>query len=122
MSEWKPFETAPKDGTPILVYSRGIVDLMTREVLHEPEMVVVRWAEEPWEQVGGYWALIQSGSYAWDDEAHFATATHWRPLPTPPDVQPLETDPPYCRVAERTEGQWVTITREEFIKEFGEEP
>lgn len=117
MSEWKPFETAPKDGSPILVYERGIAHRMTGRVIHEPEMLIVRWEAD-----GGYWALIPSGSYAEDNEALLSTASHWRPLPEPPKVEPLLTEPEFCRVAERTEGQWVSITREEFIKEFGEEP
>ena len=67
MSEWQPIETAPKDGTDILV--------MTGETMH-----VVRWINIH----GGfdYWAV--------DDNKHGPftlrgkAPTHWMPLPEPP--------------------------------------
>ena len=65
--EWQPIETAPKDGTDILV--------MTGETMH-----VVRWIN-----IHGdfdYWAV--------DDNKHGPftlrgkAPTHWMPLPEPP--------------------------------------
>ena len=67
LSEWQPIETAPKDGTDILV--------MTGETMH-----VVRWIN-----IHGdfdYWAV--------DDNKHGPftlrgkAPTHWMPLPEPP--------------------------------------
>jgi hypothetical protein len=67
---WQPIETAPKDGTAILVrvpnYAYDSSETMT----------VVRWRHECWE-------LTRGGSYAEDHDLN-ATPTHWMPLPEPP--------------------------------------
>ena len=60
--EWKPIETAPKDGTPIL----GVADR---------EITTIFWCED-------YWSLCVSGAFAEDGEW---TPTHWMPLPVPPN-------------------------------------
>ena len=67
--EWQDISTAPKDGTPILmfkrprIYSRPYVWGYVR---------ICRWS-------GNYWFVAQSGSI--DAEENF---THWMPLPEPP--------------------------------------
>lgn len=82
MSEWQPIETAPKDGT----------------------LIILSWLEdgEPQEQWPCQWGHIQrngffpgkvgmwtapDGSYTWGDSHPDGAPTHWRPFPTPP-VQP----------------------------------
>ena len=62
MSEWQPIETAPKDGTAVLVYDGKIT---TAE----------------WYGLGGYWSLCRVGAWAEDSETD---PTHWMPLPDPP--------------------------------------
>lgn len=69
--QWQPIETAPKDGTAILVYDEGAA-LVTWEVYR-------RHQEEHAD-----WCLMDS----WQDEqGGYSTVnhpTHWMPLPEPP--------------------------------------
>jgi len=81
MSEWKTIESAPKDGT----------------------VVVLTWMEggEPQEQWPMQWGHIKrnglfpgkvgmwttsDGSITWNDSNPDGAPTHWMPLPTPPQV------------------------------------
>lgn len=61
MSEWKPIETAPKDGTPLLLFG------------------IYPGDQQPLWWVTGGW---QNGRFRGD----YATPppTHWLPLPAPP--------------------------------------
>ncbi len=84
MSEWQPIETAPKDGTDVLVYfgTMGV-----RQV----SWCAPHWAEHDEKD---YW------SWCVDDNKHSPYAlrgysdtgprapTHWMPLPAPPTQQP----------------------------------
>lgn len=60
MSEWQPIETAPKDGTEILVFDDGAY-------------IVTPWIEGD----------DQSGW--WDNGFMDPPPTHWMPLPAPPE-------------------------------------
>lgn len=62
MSEWQPIETAPKDGTPILVADSG------------PYAFVVEWNNK-------HRAWLGADRSAWEP-------THWMPLPEPPKESP----------------------------------
>ena len=67
--EWQLIETAPKDGTPIIVY---------------PNIDVTFWGytkddSDPYGWVGSY-------SYTTDD-FNTLSPTHWMPLPAPPEVK-----------------------------------
>lgn len=64
MTDWQPIETAPKDGTPILVWI-------------DDHVAEVEWDEDGWI---GVWEDISSSSG--DDYP-----THWMPLPEPPKVE-----------------------------------
>lgn len=72
MSDWQPIETAPKDGTCILVWSA------------EPgyECVeLVSWAEDEPFGTAKTWATQSEGpGYSHEVES----VTHWMPLPAPP--------------------------------------
>lgn len=71
MSEWQSIETAPKDGTHILIY--GVAD----QSPWEPLVYVVKWDLWP-DGVNGQWLeAAGDGFYTFE-------ATHWMPLPTPP--------------------------------------
>lgn len=88
MIEWKPIETAPRDGTDILIY----VNIASVPVVH------IAWyrSKTEWEQSGqytggwdsleeweGWWSYIRtSGSQ--DKLEGFEAPTHWMPLPEPP--------------------------------------
>lgn len=72
MSEWQPIETAPKDGTRVLVSLWAWDDPATGDRLTE----IVYWGGDDWRN--GYP----------DDVDAFANTvnppTHWMPLPEPP--------------------------------------
>lgn len=70
MSEWQPIETAPKDGTPIIVGVAGL-DRSSGEA---------HW----WQGEDG-----RGGWQTWDGANHrrtvyATTPTHWMPMPAPP--------------------------------------
>jgi hypothetical protein len=72
---WQPIETAPKDGTWILVYEHC-------EPL--PSVYVVRWGVPEWwgASVDETWVTIAVGPNP--DTYNATDATHWMPLPDPP--------------------------------------
>lgn len=67
---WQKIETAPKDGTWILVYTMG----------GDPDFAVCQWD-------GRHWNLLV------EDERHdigdgwYGAVTHWSPLPSPPETE-----------------------------------
>lgn len=76
---WQPIETAPKDGTDILIYSKG-------------NMAVVWWARE-WD--GEEIPESEQAWYVWDGKDALYGArrdlqnpTHWMPLPPAPGAAP----------------------------------
>ena len=64
-SRWQPIETAPKDGTQILLWIRGI----------EPRPRIGYWAERGCDS--GWYGLQSQHAYG-------VIVTHWMPLPGPP--------------------------------------
>lgn len=77
MSEWQPIETAPKDGTMVLLCSAKKHLLMgvgryvpIKELGGESEHHYERWQDSN----GFFWQYLKK-------------PTHWMPLPTPPKVQ-----------------------------------
>lgn len=56
MTDWQPIETAPRDGTVIIVYAPGLFQ-------------TAAW-------IDGYWT---NACESWLDDV-----THWMPLPEPP--------------------------------------
>lgn len=68
--DWQPIETAPKDGTRILIYEPG-----------EPEYYGIMTAK--WIDIYSVWNVAPSeGGDIFPHEIH---ATHWMPLPLPPE-------------------------------------
>jgi hypothetical protein len=71
---WRTIESAPRDGTWILVYEPANC---------EPRCHVVRWGIPEWDGGDQTWVTIALGpnpdTYEPDD------ATHWMPLPKPPN-------------------------------------
>jgi len=61
MSEWQPIETAPKDGTIIIVSA--------------PAVGAARWSR--FRDIEGYWEWFSGGTCDPD---------YWMPLPSPPDL------------------------------------
>lgn len=78
MSEWQPIETAPKNGTYVLLYGEPWDD-------GRPSAQVARWKaerREEWEYVNADTQkrrVVEDGW--WECELY---ATHWMPLPAPP--------------------------------------
>jgi len=64
MSEWKPIDTAPRDGTYVLGYREG-----------EGWMTVIYWSDYLYK--GGNWRALYCEKGDW-------WPTHWMPLPQPP--------------------------------------
>lgn len=74
---WMPIETAPRDGTPILVYEPS-------NVPGPDNFSLVTWFT--WNDgTGGKWQLAECGSYAADGDTMNDDPTHWMPLPPPPN-------------------------------------
>jgi hypothetical protein len=87
---WQPIETAPTDGTDILLLANG----MAIEARHSPG----EWSEDtpasPAEYSGAVWVAfdgavqfeIEEGEGP-DRSDHHGDVTHWMPLPPPPALQ-----------------------------------
>lgn len=83
MSEWKPIETAPKDGTTILAWGR-----------YSDMPFTVRWKEKDWQPVWDGWPVIQSAGDSWTEYHSADPISHWMPLPAPPEPS-VWADQPY---------------------------
>lgn len=79
--EWLPIETAPKDGTKLLLgrFTNG-----KDEIDHNGYMVVDHWRSPPQHDFTGW------GKF----NMQYWPATHWRHLPAPPAIRalPLTTE------------------------------
>lgn len=78
MSEWQPIETAPKDGTRVLVYGTyQWEDYLDRQQTGAVTAYYI--AADFWDDEDIGWVLISTNPYR--DRAQ---PTHWMPLPEPP--------------------------------------
>jgi hypothetical protein len=71
MSEWQSIDTAPKDGTPVLLWT-------------DHEHAIAEWN-------GGEWWLIACQEALFDGDRPATVPcrpTHWMPLPKPPSDNP----------------------------------
>jgi hypothetical protein len=69
MTDWRTIETAPKDGTRILVPYPRFKAQNNTNVPDEYEVQIVYWKGNGWDL--GWWKLHED-------------PTHWQPLPEPP--------------------------------------
>jgi hypothetical protein len=75
IAPWQPIETAPKDGSWVLLW-----------VENNRQAIVAYWSGKPlWD--GNFW-VAQGEVCSWDLENNFYHPTHWKPLPDPPKEQP----------------------------------
>lgn len=75
MSRWQPIETAPRDGTSVLLFLDQSYSSVTRHLIY------IGWAE----------GIDEFGSIRWEAEADVECGlnpTHWMPLPEPPETRP----------------------------------
>jgi hypothetical protein len=73
LNEWQPIETAPKDGTVILLWSR-----------YASHPTTAAWEGDRWVcQADGH-SAIESQSDFGTTYREFDVPSHWRPLPAPP--------------------------------------
>lgn len=72
MSEWQPIETAPKDGTQILVCGR-----------YTDDIAIVRWSEKKrdWLCLADGTGVIECEGDWGTDYKYFSVPSHWRPAP-----------------------------------------
>lgn len=97
MAEWMPIESAPKDGTVILVTPGAEIDdhVYTWPANFNLEVVPARWHEpnsRTDEEAGWYAPFFWLRFGVWDAPSTDMDAvrlepTHWQPLPSPPDSQ-----------------------------------
>lgn len=90
MSKWQPIETAPKDGTPILVYykaaSCSFVHIAWYNGREEWERAAkLTCSYESYEEYEGWWFYRNSVSQVKLED--YKTPTHWMPLPELPNYQ-----------------------------------
>lgn len=67
---WQPIETAPKDGTRILIFNGNTLSAYWYKFVSKQ---------------GGSWQLTEAGGYAGDGDLS-SEPTHWMPLPEAPTV------------------------------------
>ena len=80
MAEWQPIDTAPKDGTPILVYA----DCSGWEE-YGKSRVVAYWTRHCWAAYGpAFGEPLRSKDGMTPQRIADCNPTHWMPLPTPP--------------------------------------
>ena len=82
MSDWRPIETAPRDGTAFLAY--GVHNTSPPDAQRGVKPGDHWWAIilfDVWRKRsdgGDCWVFSKDGKYTWSEP------THWMPLPEPP--------------------------------------
>jgi len=80
MSEWQPIETAPKDGTFILV-CQTLTKKQAKDKAYGIFFQVAAWWADEEDEKDGRWAIYCD--LPSEPSLHF-NPTHWMPLPEPP--------------------------------------
>jgi len=79
---WQPIETAPKDGTPVLLFAEASIQ---HDSAPKPFVHVSRWVRETreWWEPKSAWKmrLVVEDASHWES---WEIPTRWMPLPSPP--------------------------------------
>lgn len=78
MSEWQPIETAPRDGSQILVYRPQA------HLTNDPQVKVCRSVQH---DKGCWEKTVPPGMDSTNFTDGYCKPTHWMPLPQPPKEQ-----------------------------------
>ena len=81
MTEWQPIETAPMDGSMVLLY--GPKQMIPNVGIKEKYLIITDRFSHPDNKNGSYRGYIGWGKF---NEGYWP-ATHWMPLPQPPTEQ-----------------------------------
>lgn len=79
---WQPIETAPKDGSAILVFCTPSQELSGYRREEDVEREVITTAY--WDDYYPEWCLCVAWGYEAEQRCYEAP-THWQPLPPPPE-------------------------------------
>lgn len=80
MSEWKPIESAPRDGTEVIAYGTRRGDWGYTE--DSKEWTGVKWVAPSYNPNGRWEETRAAPRYS-----NGFVPTHWMPLPPPPEVE-----------------------------------
>lgn len=73
MSEWRPIDSAPKDGSAVLLFGgEGCFGWTPPANMADLPLSISRWSEDRWVEATGEQYQPHDGP------------THWMPLPDPP--------------------------------------
>lgn len=70
-SEWRPIETAPKEGCPVIILG------------NKDDVSEGRWKEKFWAWSASREGKCLPGCWVWAGEGE---PTHWQPMPKPPNT------------------------------------
>ena len=89
MGEWQDIETAPLDGTPLLLFVPGVTSWSRTDGM--PDVVVGMWAKHLFQE--GWYSDIGDVDQGYEStgayfEHDVLSPTHWMPLPEPPKEPP----------------------------------
>jgi hypothetical protein len=73
---WMPIDTAPKDGTTVVLWSK-----------YHDEPITAAWVRGHWVSRWDGMTVIETQGDTYTDYRDVSPATHWRPLPAPPAAQ-----------------------------------
>ena len=88
--KWQPIETAPRDGTPLLLWCPGMCSWNRKDGM--PDLVVGLWWVDPYSSrdLGAWYSDVGDVDQGYEStgayfEHESLRPTHWMPLPPPPE-------------------------------------